>query len=98
MNRPYFDKSASGYCKGPEPRVGKGRKDKMEPGDLSTWEFETTVPLDYEPAMSFYIIGFIRYHDRLTPHRFMVFGRKYVPSEDRFIVVNNPDYEGQDFD
>lgn len=95
MNRPYFDKSAGGYCTGLEALIGKG--DKMEPGDISIWKFETTVPPEYEPAMSFYVIGFIRYHDRLTPHRFMIFGRKYLPSEDRFVVVDNPDYEGQDF-
>jgi hypothetical protein len=98
MNRPYFDPSAGGYCKGPVARVGTGRKDRMEPGDLSTWEFQTRVPIDYDQSMFLYIIGFIRYHDRLTPNRFIVFGRKYVPSEDRFMKVDNPDYEAQDFE
>jgi Putative Flp pilus-assembly TadE/G-like len=98
MNRPYFTNPEGIACDKLKPSpVGTGNAKQMAPGDISQFDFEATVPSNYDKIVFFYVLGFIRYSDRLSPHRFVLFGRKYVPSEDRFVVVDNPDYEGQDF-
>lgn len=68
----------------------------MQPGEEVEWCFQTEVPSDYGPRMSLYVIGFVRYKDRLNFHQYVLFARRYDPLEGRFLPVkDNAPYENE---
>jgi hypothetical protein len=89
------------------PYEGKeGSKDEktLKPGDSATYLFGFFEPLDaktYADIMEFktkrfYVLGWIGYTDNLDIYRRTAFCRVYEPAIDRFVPVDDPDYEYAD--
>ena len=91
MKRPY------------EGKVGIVQEIALEPGQSITHQFSRSQPLDEETSLKIrqniiyiYIIGRIGYIDDLGIWRDKAFCRKLDRIKDRFVPVDNPDYESQD--
>lgn len=98
MHRPYIQSGSDiYYCRPPESIIGSD-PNALNPGDVALWKADIVVPKNYSSKTSLYLMGVVIYRDRLSPHRFVLFARRYDIRERRFIAVDNPDYEGQDYE
>jgi hypothetical protein len=86
-----------------EGKIGKEGKWEILPGQSMTWLFGRTEPLTDDVGMkrimgrnSVYVLGWIGYRDDLGTYRSMRFCRQYTPSKDRFLAVDDKDYEYAD--
>ena len=73
------------YCDNVEPEIGTFSNEPIpahprhsyaiEAGGVSRWRFKyETVTLDYTMNTHLWVLGFVRYRDRLTKHRLVFFG------------------------
>jgi hypothetical protein len=91
MRRPY------------EGKIGDQGTKKLLPGQSITWLFALTEPLDSLSVRSiadnktgFYVLGWIGYTDDLGIYRITAFCREYSVTSNRFMPVDNSDYENYD--
>jgi hypothetical protein len=101
MLRPYLVSNPESRCDPlvivvPDTKKIVSDGDIMMPGNIATWRFKTVVPKNYSEKMFLYILGFVSFSDKLTGNRYSLFARRYDPGEQRFVPVNNPDYERED--
>jgi hypothetical protein len=78
----------------------------IEAGDRKTMIFDSGEPMkvghqeiglmgysDFRPIWSVYVMGWIEYKDDLGFERRTAFCRKFDPTINRFVTINDPDYE-----
>jgi hypothetical protein len=98
MRRPYEGQDAHNPISG-----------RVEAGDRRTLSFNSDEPLnighteiglmgypDFKPVWSVYVMGWIEYKDDLGFERRTSFCRKFEPTINRFVPINDPDYENQE--
>jgi hypothetical protein len=88
MKRPY------------EGKVGSKEEQTLRPGTSAFHRFGRMEPLDAQTATDvtkhFYVLGYIGYTDDLAIYRTTAFCRRYNATKDRFLPVDDPDYEYAD--
>lgn len=88
-----------------EGKIGSQERKTIRPGESIPYRFGFSEPLDPRAAddisplagnKNFYVLGFVGYKDDLGIYRMTVFCRRYNASKDRFIPVDDSDYEYAD--
>lgn len=70
---------------------------ELAPGQIGWWCFTVPVGPTYDPARQrLYVMGQVIYFDRLNTRRATFFTREYDVSKQRFIKVDNEDYETEE--
>jgi len=98
MRRPYEGDNGNNPVQGRIEAGGRATalflSDK--PLELSHTELGHPSFPDFDPVWTLYIMGWIEYADGLGFERRMAFCRKYDHRTDRFIAIDDPDYEHTD--
>jgi hypothetical protein len=89
-----------------EGKIGSQDKKTIRPGGSIPWlfglpvseplEMQTFVDITEFKTKNFYVLGWIGYTDALDIYRMTVFCRRYDLTKDRFVAVDDPDYEYAD--
>jgi hypothetical protein len=77
----------------PQLRPGESGTVKMCPNPILEWKFTTAATPEPRRAQRLYVYGWIHYEDGLGIVRRCAFCREFDNALERFVPVDNPDYE-----
>ena len=91
--------------RGEEPRRLTGHKSgeplTLGPGEQARWKFDDTVPSDYldgdgKPRLYLFVIGRVIFTDQSGRRHATYFCRCFDADTQRFVAVDDPDYESEE--